>query len=319
MRRLPIDTDEVVRLYVEEGLRARAIAARLGCSDGLVYARLEEAGVKRSRYAHLDRALVTARYLGGESARSIAIDHGVADATVVRNLRRWGVPLRGHAESLQPGGRLPCPRSVALRAYLLGFVWGDLAVDPPQGAGSTIAVRGSTTHQAQLDVVRSVFGPFGRVQESEHHGATCVRASLDPTFAFLLAKYGEAVPSWVRGSAPEAAFAAGYIDAEGSFGVYDGRARFKLDSCDLAVHDWLLRWMASIGVHAIGRLVEERGVRTTGLRLNADLYRINVNDALALRRLIVTIEPFSRHARRRATMAAASQNVIDRMRARAAV
>jgi hypothetical protein len=54
------------------------------------------------------------------------------------------------------------------------------------------------------------------------------------------------------------------------------------------------------------------------MRLDADLYRINVNDGLGLVRLIATIGPFSRHARRRATMAAASQDVIDRMRARAA-
>lgn len=142
--------------------------------------------------------------------------------------------------------------------------------------------------------------------------------SLDGSFAFLLEKYGDVVPPWISGAEAEAASAAGYIDAEGSFGVYDGRARFKLDSCDVPVHDWMVSWLARIGVPARAGLCEPARTRPSGVRLNADLYRINVNEALGLRRLIATIDPFSRHPRRRATMALAAQNVIDRMRARAA-
>ena len=318
MHRSPIDTDEVVRLYVEEGLRGQAIADRLGCSPGIVYARLAAAGVERSRKARLDRDDVIRRYLGGESALAIGRSCGVSGPTVIRHLRGWGVALRTHAESLQPVGRAPCPRSGPFRAYLLGFVWGDLAVDPPDGKGSTVALRGSTTSDAQVGLVRSLLSPYGRVAVTPTAWGCSLRASLDDSFGFLLDKYGEAVPAWVVGPAAEAAFAAGYIDAEGSFGVYDGRARFKLDSCDVPVQDWFVAWLGSIGVHAVARLVERAGVRASGVPLNADLYRINVNEALSLSRLTATIEPFSRHAQRRATMAAASQNVIDRMRARAA-
>ena len=99
--------------------------------------------------------------------------------------------------------------------------------------------------------------------------------------------------------------------------MYDGRGRFKLDSCDAPVHAWLDAWLDRIGVPHVSRRVEPRGLRSNGLPLNHDLYRINVNESLALLRLIATIEPFSRHERRRATMAAAAQNVVDRMRARA--
>jgi hypothetical protein len=318
MRRLDVDTQEIVRLYVEEGLRGAAIADRLGCTPSIVYSRLESAGVRRSRRARLHREEVVSAYLGGESCLSIGRRAGVAAATVARHLRSWGVAMRTHAEALQPVGRVPCPKSRELRAYLLGFAWGDLAVQPPQGRGITVGITSSTTHEAQVDLIRSAFEPFGKVYVFTCGSVRSLRVSLDSSFRFLLAKYGGAVPPWVAGPTVEAAFAAGYIDAEGSFGVYDGRARFKLDSCDHEVHSWLHAWLDRVGVPFVGRVVERCGERPNGLRLNRDLHRINVNDALGLARLVATIDPFARHERRRATMAAAVQNVVDRMRARAA-
>jgi hypothetical protein len=205
-----------------------------------------------------------------------------------------------------------------LRAYLLGFVWGDLAVQPPQGLGSTIGLTGSTTHDTQRRLVHELFEPFGRVYECVNGRATSLRVSLDESFRFLLSKYDQRIPSWVAGSSVDASFAAGYIDAEGSFGVYDGRARFKLDSCDGEVHAWFHDWLRRIGVPFVGRIVERAGTRPSGIVLTQDLHRINVNEALGLARLVATIDPFARHEQRRATMTAAVQNVVDRMRARAA-
>jgi hypothetical protein len=280
MRRIEVDVQEIVRLYVEEGLRGQAIADRLGCGVGLVYARLAAAGVRTSRRARLDREDVAAAYLEGESCLSIGRRVGVSGPTVARHLRMWGVPLRTHAEALQPTGRVPCPRSRELRAYLLGFVWGDLAVHPPQGRGTTIAVAGSTTHPVQVSLVRSLFEVFGRIYVVENKGAVSLRASLDESFRYLLAKYGGEVHEWF--------------------------------------HGWFHGWLERIGVPFVGRVIERSGVRGNGLMLNKDLHRINVNDALGLARMVATIEPFARHERRRATMNAAVQNVVDRMRARAA-
>lgn len=44
-RRLEIDVDEAVRLYVEEGLSAEAVGRRLGCSDHKILSELRRAGV----------------------------------------------------------------------------------------------------------------------------------------------------------------------------------------------------------------------------------------------------------------------------------
>ena len=146
----------------------------------------------------------------------------------------------------------------------------------------------------------------------------CVRASLDRSFDFLAEKYAGAVPAWISGPEAEAAFAAGYIDAEGSFGVYDGRARFKLDSYDSGVHRWLASWMTRSGIPCRSNVIARRGdPRPDAGSFAQDLHRISVNDSLGILRLAATLEPFLRHERRRARMSAAVSNIHERLRSRA--
>lgn len=224
-----------------------------------------------------------------------------------------GVPLRGPGESRQPPGQRPCPRSVLFRAYLLGFATGDLWIRRPPEAGLTIVVSCNTTQNEQSRLFHQLFGPFGPVRVS----GNTVRASLDPSFAFLLEKYERRLPQWLEAPEDEAAFAAGYIDAEGSFGVYGGRARFKIDSYDDHVIEWLHGWCGSIGVrsrlHQVGRRGEPRG---NGVVFNGDLWRLNVNEGSSLLRFVATLEPFLRHAGRIAAMKRARENVIQRYRRR---
>jgi len=314
MRRKEIDSDVVADLY-REGMSVRAIAVRYGCSDGPIYRSLLEAGVKVSRHALIDPDELRRLYLEERQPLSaVARHYRVAPSTIRTHLAMAGIRTRTHAESLQPKGRKPCPKSLTYRSYALGFVWGDLAAERLGPTSETIAVRGSTTRNEQLHVIEEVFGAFGKVTVSRGGRSMCVRASLDLSFEFLLDKYGTEVPIWIRGSAPEAAFAAGYIDAEGSFGVYDGRGRFKLDSYDEVVHRWLDGWMARSGIRHVTRALAKAA--DLGEPEAARLWRTNVNEALSLCRMIATIEPFARHGRRRETMDAVTENVRRRLRSR---
>ncbi len=161
-------------------------------------------------------------------------------------------------------------------------------------------------------MTHEVFGAYGPVRVA----SGMVRASLHPTFDFLLAKYGSVVPERLEAEPAAAAFAAGYTDAEGSFGVYGGRSRFKIDSYDAAVLAWFASWCDRIGVRCKHRLVAAAGTpRTDGTVYNGDLWRVNVNDAASLCRLAASLTPFVRHARRRAMMEAAVDNAVARLRA----
>jgi predicted DNA-binding protein (UPF0251 family) len=315
MRRIEIDEVEIVRLYVEEGLRAHAIGQRLGTTAALVYDRLERAGVVRSRVARLPLDDAIRLYVDeGWSAKKIAAKFGITAPTVSKHLRNAGIQLRGPTASKQPRGRIPCPRSVVLRSYMLGFVWGDFNVRRYSPASQTISVVASTTHLEQIRAFEDTFGGFGRIYVWRQ---SALRASLDMSFEFLFDKYGWEVPAWVRGTESQASFAAGYVDAEGSFGVYEGRARFKLDAYDVSVLHWFHEWCRGIGVESRLRLVQEKGTRRPdGTVFPRDLWRVNVNAGQSILRLIATLEPYLRHGRRIDGAARARDSVIERLRSR---
>jgi hypothetical protein len=296
----------------------RAIVARFGCSDGVIYRILEESGVARSaRRARVPiREAVQLYVQDGWPLSRISEKFGVSSFTVARYLREAGVVLRNGTEARQPPGRRPCPNSVVFRAYILGLAWGDFSVRRHGKAGLTVSVSSSTTHPEQAALIREVFGPFGPVYDWENRS---FRASLDMSFWFLAEKYRGSVPERVRGQEASAAFAAGYIDAEGSFGVYDGRARFKLDLYDREVVSWLQRWCRAIGVRSRFRRVARAGdPRPDQSTFRMDLWRLNVNDGLSLLRFIATLEPYLRHERRRAGAQRARENILGRLRGRIA-
>lgn len=310
MRRIPINQDEVVRLYRDEGLRAQAIADRLGTTTALVYERLGRAGIVRSRKALLSIDEMTRLYRDEAWPLLRVAEHlGVASDTVRRHLQDAGVAIRSRTKGDEPRTRRPCPSSVTFRAYVLGLVWGDFFVEPRKPQGSTIGVKTSTTASEQVTLAKSVFSAFGPVR----YGGRTLRASLDLSFEFLASKYAGIVPTWIRGPDPEAAFAAGYVDAEGSFGVYESRGRFKLESYDQPVTGWFDEWCTRIGVRSRHIKTGHAGeLRQDGSVFAADLWRVNVNERQSLLRLIASLDPFARHERRRATMNAVRENILER-------
>jgi AraC-like DNA-binding protein len=111
MRKIAVDTDEIVRLYVEDRLRARAIGKHLGVSESVVFRVLEEAGVKRSARAHLPMDEVIRLYVqAGWPLYRIAAKFGAASSTVARRLREVGVKTRTDVEAR--GRSAPRPREL---------------------------------------------------------------------------------------------------------------------------------------------------------------------------------------------------------------
>lgn len=310
-KRSDVSAEEVARLYVDEGLRTTAIARLLGCNNALVLSRLAEAGVPRSRRARLSASEITRLYVEEQlSTAAIAAKFSVSRSTISRLLQESGVALRRTGPPTKPV--IPCPRSLTFKAYLAGFVWGDVNVTLSP-SGERVYLKMNTTQAAQSELFLRLFSQFGTVRQSE----STLRALLGRDFEFLLMKVDGEIPEWISGAAVESAFAAGYIDAEGSFGIYEDRGRFKVDSYDEAVLLWLSCWLRTIGVRAVHRRVAAKGdERPTGYRFNGDLWRVNVNESMSLLRLIATLDPFVRHQGRRTAMERVAHNVRERLRAR---
>jgi hypothetical protein len=310
MRRLPVDEAEIARLY-SAGVPVRVIASEMGCSDAVVYDRLQTAGIRPSATASIPIDDLVDRYVrGGESSHALAVTYGVSPSTIRRHLALSGVTPRDDRKRSR-SDVVPCPTSATYRAYALGLVWGDFSAAWATPTRDRIYVKTNTTQPAQVWLAAQVFGPYGPVRVS---GLT-IRAILHPSFAFLLAKYGGEVPIQIDDEPRATAFGAGYVDAEGSFGIYEGRARFKLDSYDAQVLRWFSAWCHRCGIRNCHRLVGSAGDRRAdGTALNGDLWRVSVNDSLSMCRFVASLSPFVRHARRREMMDAAARNAAGRLR-----
>jgi hypothetical protein len=163
------------------------------------------------------------RYQKGESLKQIA-GTSVDPVTVFNHLHKRGLSLRDKVEAqikaVTRFQKTPFDGSEEDRAYLLGLTRGDLNVAPH---GRAIRVKTSSTHPAMIDLVRSLFTPYGPVRIYPHHSRLVgyewtIETELDQTFRFLLDEKLRA-PGTDQSGAVCLAYLAGLFDAEGSLSI----------------------------------------------------------------------------------------------------
>jgi hypothetical protein len=261
----------------------------------------------------------------GMNQREIADLLDCSAPTVRKYLCRYGIPLYSQAQVSSQYPRRNFDGSPAEKAYLIGFRQGDLHVRKALEASETISIACPTTRQEQIDLIRSLFSPYGNVHvgKADSKGQHTVDARLNLSFDFLLPKQ-DVVPSWIQQvPACAAAFAAGYIDAEGSFYTWMNAERqrecagFTLESQDKNIVCWLHGWLASNGVVCCSppKVKNKAGEKCSrGYTYHKDIWVIVVRRIDSLLRLIEALGPHLRHSKRRADMERVRQNVLERNR-----
>lgn len=261
------------------------------------------------------------------STKAIGEKLGWSEGTIAEWLKAFGIPLRQRRNLSRYGlecrpRRVACPKydfdgGWADKAYLIGLRLGDLHVYKPSSTSGIIVVRGHSTIPEQHELFKRLFERYGRVWQGkvDNRNAVNAYAYLNQSFDFLLPKE-DRVEAWIQDDGESsAAFVAGYVDAEGTFGVYEGRARFKLDSQDQNILTWVHRWLQSnrISCPSLHRIAcAGEWSNAQGYRLRRDVWRITINRADSLLKFIGLIQPFLKHAKRRRDMLKALENVSNR-------
>lgn len=244
---------------------------------------------------------------------------GCSFSTVTNRLKELGIPLRSPAEARMRYTKTTFSGSPTEKAYMFGFAIGDLNTYIPGPGSQTLVVRCHTTQKEQISVFRSLFESYGHVNVSgsirskSRHMNTYLDLS---SFRFLTDISLKKVPDWMTNDIGWPFFA-GYNDAEGNLLLNQGRARLKIDAYDFHVLSWIADFLKSQSIHCVMRKISERGVlRTDGTRFNKDLWRLNVNRALSLEKLILCTLPYTKHATRRKHLIACLSNIRRRKRRR---
>lgn len=247
------------------------------------------------------------------SQQKIADKYSCSVTTIHNRLREGGIPFRSKSAAQNKYPKFDFNGTDVEKAYILGFRYGDLNVYQPTGASETIVVRSHSTHEVQCTLFRSLFDKYGHITRSQKENRIQLTCYLNNSFSFLLTKFPENIQKWIRLREDVGwAFAAGYIDAEGTFGLNQKKGRFKVDSYDYkileAIHNLLIKW----GVNSKFYKIANKGDNDYGWVWKEDLWRISVNEANSLETLISYLLPYVRHEKRKNDANMVLQNIRTR-------
>lgn len=245
------------------------------------------------------------------ATRKVASILGCTDGTVISRMRELGMPRRDKTSMRVKYPKYPFRGSLAERAYMIGFRLGDLNVYKPSPASKILVVRCHTTSVNQVDLIRQTFKKYGGVRVTHRGISFTVNCFVDDSFNFLQSK--KLPQKLIVGQNSSVAFIAGYTDAEGSFGLNQGKGRFTIASYDYEILKFISKLLKNQQIaFKFQRIARKGHVRSQGGHWNNDLWRININIAVALEKFIGWLKPFLRHRKRIADAQIVLNNIYER-------
>ena len=261
------------------------------------------------------RDLLKLHYKQKKSAYEIGRIYNCSFGTVANRMKEYGLKPLSRSIIQSKYAKTDFSGDDKEKAYMIGFRLGDLNTYQTVSHSDVIVVRCHTTREEQADLIKKLFCKYGQVTIGGKR-SLYINCFLNKSFDFLLKKE-DGVEKWITDSGEcSNNFAAGYIDAEGNIGVYDGRARFKVDSYDkniiFWIHDWLKRNNIScpnpIRIGKKGHVYDKK----LGYKYNADLWRVRVSIKESLFILFSIIKPLLRHGTRLQHLNMCLKNLDDR-------
>ncbi len=311
-----LDSKQLSKLYLDQGLSTYAIAEQYKCDPKTIYFHLKRNGIpiREKRFIEIPEAKLRDMYLTKrESLARIGERHDCSASGILKKLIQYGIPRRSTSEMNVVHEKRNFAGSKCEQAYLTGFRLGDLGV---RERGNLIYISTGTTKKAQAGLIKNLFCEYGPIWESRKNmetGAWNVSISLNKTFQFLVPKH-QKIPAWIkRSNSYLFSFLAGYTDAEGNFQVAGGSARFRIRSYDRGILEDLCAFMKKCNIPYTYKLENKAGVNSQGIKRNKDCWCLAVNAKESLSRLLPKLLPLLRHEKRARDAHLALANVRRRM------
>ena len=240
---------------------------------------------------------------------------GIDPTNVLYWMKKLDVQRRSKSEALTKTMRADFSGDLEEKAYLIGFRLGDLHVCKTKPcSGQTIRIMCASSQSAQIDLIQSLFEQYGYIKiTSKLDGNTAIDCYVNRSFDFLLPKQDK-IDEWILLDEKYGiAFLAGYIDAEGSFGIdANGSANLKIETYDAGILHQLHEILTRLEVICPPpNMIKSK--ETAKQKLNQDLWRVGVYRKAAMNRLCSLLETHLRHERRRQDMMTAWQNARERL------
>lgn len=233
--------------------------------------------------------------------------------TIRNRIAEMDIPKRSPSDARMRYEKHDFPGNSIEKAYLLGFRLGDLSVYQTNSRSELIVVRCHTTQIVQVNLIKRLFSKYGHVAVSESRYGYNVNCYVNVTFNFLLPKNGLVPQGVLRSESSTWAFIAGYVDAEGYFGINQGKARFKMDAYDVHILEWIMKIFQQSLLPAKLRRIALQGQPQYRIGIfHKDLWRLEINQASSISRFISLVGRYIQHEKRKADMMICFNNIQHR-------
>lgn len=256
-------------------------------------------------------------YKGKKSKYKIADIYNCTAGTVLNRMREYGIKSWSRSIIQSKYAKKDFLGDKCEKAYIIGFRLGDLNVYQTASHSEVIIVRCHTTCIDQVDVMKKMFGKYGNVSgKINKDGSFAANCFLNRSFDFILKKE-DGVEKWITENKDYSSyFAAGYVDAEANIGVYDGRARFKIDTYDKNIIFWFYDWFLKNDIKCSGpKLIGKKNQvydKIKNYKYNKDLWRVCVSKQNSLGILFEILKPILKHRKRKKDLIKCIKNLNER-------
>jgi len=284
------DPKVLQKLYWEKGWSISKIAKNFQVSPQVIWHRMVKHDIPRrscpncvkEKY-NLSKKLLEELYLKEKkSTLEIARELGVkSHTTILTKLAKHGIQTRTLSKARTKYVKNPFSRDLNERACMLGLRAGDLSGSRNH---KQIRIATSTTRNAQIKMVKDVFGKYGHVGvypflNDKGRREWRVYCDLDRSFSFLLEK-PEEIPEWILNNRQAFySFFAGYMDSEGSWcirkcGKNSIRFTLRVASTDKIILEQLKNKFEKYGLHPRMYLDKKKGHTSNYGSYNKNFYAL---------------------------------------------
>lgn len=321
-----VSEKQLKQWYLEEKLSMQQIADKLGCTHSAIVHKFKRFDIVSRGCLGIRKPLkikkegLTYHYNRGLSLDKIAKIYHCSEGGIQKRFEQYNIVSRGNKNRASKYKKKDFSGDPIEKAYLIGFRLGDLNV---KKCVSVIQIRCSTTHWAQVQLIRNLFKNYTTPHVwKAKRGTYEIVCLVNRSFSFLIPKYDD-TPRWILGNKNTFfAFFAGYIDAEGYFylikpkkfigkinaGCFGIQTQQKQIILDLSKN--LVRYDVYSTSPSISRLAG--AIDSRGIKNNKDMWSFTVNSKLSLWRMIHYLKPYIKHAEKVTKMKIIEKNILAR-------
>ncbi len=323
--KVKISKKELRKLYFKNKLSMLEIANKLGCTRGAIVYKFKKFGLTSRGHLGLTKPIKINKetmeklYDKGLSLAKIAKISHFSEGGIERRFNSYKITPRGNRNRAPKYKKKDFSNDPIEKAYMIGFRLGDLAASKRV---SIIFIRCSSTHRAQIKLIRDLFSRYTTPHSwLAKRGTMEITCMLNRSFDFLLSKKDEIPPWVVRNKEVFFSFFAGYTDAEGCFHLKKPKKTGKTRSAVLEIQTQqkniimgLWFGLKKFGIYAQKPIISELAghIDSHGVRNNKSMWRLTVSRKRPLWVLLNYLESYIKHREKVLALQKLKENIVMR-------